>query len=306
MTISLIYSVAIIAVANPVLASGNQKVMLLKPSSAWNVNYAKDGCTLGRQFGEGDDRVLVVLNRYGPGDGFGMTVSGKSMKVSDINGIAKVQFGPSEVVQSLDYAPGNLGKLPTFVFNGGIRIAPLSSAELKLREKGFGKRSTKTYASTEPEKIDGARLTAVKYIEFGRPLNHVVRLETGSMRSPLAALDKCTDELTTHWGIDYEKHKNLRQKARPVNNPGEWVTQNDYPPKMLQSGQPANIAFRLDIGADGKPTGCYIQAATHPKEFDSAVCGSILNRARFSPAMDAQGNSINSYYLGRVNFRLPE
>ena len=125
------------------------------------------------------------------------------------------------------------------------------------------------------------------------------------MRGPLAALDKCADDLLTSWGLDAEKHKNLRQEAKPMKSPGKWIVSSDYPLDMLMAGQPALVNFRLNIGTDGIPVSCHIQTTTRPKEFDKAVCKSVMRRARFSPALDAQGQPIATYFQSAVRFQLP-
>jgi outer membrane biosynthesis protein TonB len=130
-------------------------------------------------------------------------------------------------------------------------------------------------------------------------------LETGSMRRPLAALDTCIDNLLISWGVDVEKHKTLSKQVKPLQSPDKWIVSSDYPENMLSAGQPALVNFRLSIGPDGLPTACHIQAATRPKEFDNAVCKSVMRRARFSPALDATGQPLVSYYQSNVYFRLP-
>jgi hypothetical protein len=74
---------------------------------------------------------------------------------------------------------------------------------------------------------------------------------------------------------------------------------------MLGIGQPAIVEFRLSIGADGVPLACHIQETTRPKEFDNAVCKSLMRRARFEPALDATGTAITSYYRNTVRFQIP-
>jgi Gram-negative bacterial TonB protein C-terminal len=297
--------IAIIAASASQLVFAKSEPLVLKPTSAWHLDYGKDSCRMARQFGEGDKQVLVIFNRYGPGEPFRLIVSGAPFKVSSPAGIAKVQFGPNEEVQSISYSSGSFDKLPALVFDGSIRIAPLTPAELKIQIETYKLQKSKPYLTYDPVPINELRQKAVKYLEIGKSSRQTIRLEIGSMRASLAALEKCSDELTMRWGIDYEKHKNLQQSARPANFPGSWVTTNDYPSNMITAAQPANVVFRLDISADGKPTGCHIQATTQAKEFDDAVCGSILKRARFTPALDAEGKPIASYYINQVNFRLP-
>jgi hypothetical protein len=155
------------------------------------------------------------------------------------------------------------------------------------------------------EPISEDRQKAVRYLRVGKPLRKPVTLETGSMRAPLAALDTCIDNLLISWGVDVEKHKTLRKQAEPLQSPGKWVVSSDYPNNMLSVGQPALVNFRLSIGPDGVPSACHIQATTRPKEFDNAVCKSVMRRARFSPALDATGQPMPSYYQNTVRFQIP-
>ena len=273
--------------------------IILKPTSAWQVNYADERCRLGRQFGEGEQMVLLFMDRFAPGEDFRLTIAGKLMKTNVQKGDADVLFGPSEQEQKLAFLGGNLGKEPALVFTRSARIAPPSAAEalaIKNREDG---------AWIEIQPISEERNKAAKYVRVGKPLKTAVTLQTGSMRAPFAALDTCIDNLLTSWGIDVEKHKTLSRRVTPLESPRKWIVSSDYPSKMLSAGQPALVNFRLNIGPDGVPTACHIQATTRPKEFDDAVCKSVIKRARFASALDAQGQPLASYYQNDVYFALP-
>lgn len=271
----------------------------LKPTSAWHVDYADERCRLARQFGEGEQTVLLFMDRFGPSEYFRLTLAGKLIKTNLEKGDAAIQFGPSEEEQKLAFLKGNLGKDPALVFSSSSRIAPPSAAEL------LAIRNRKNTEWIEVDPISEARQKAVRYLRVGKPLRKAVTLETGSMRGPSAALDTCINNLLISWGVDVEKHKTLSQNAKPLQSPGKWIVSSDYPLDMLSAGQPALVNFRLSIGANGVPTACYIQSTTRPKEFDNAVCKSVMRRARFSPALDAQGQPLASYYQNSVYFSLP-
>lgn len=273
--------------------------LALKPTSAWHVDYADERCRLARQFGEGEQTVLLFMDRFGPGEYFRLTLAGKLIRTHLEKGDAAVQFGPSEEEQKLAYLKGNLGKDPALVFSSSARIAPPSAAEL------LAIRNRKNTEWIEVEPISEDRQKAVRYLRVGKPLRKPVILETGSMRAPSAALDTCIDNLLIGWGVDVAKHKTLSQNAAPLQSPGKWIVSSDYPLDMLSAGQPALVNFRLSIGANGVPTACYIQSTTRPKEFDNAVCKSVMRRARFSPALDANGQPLASYYRNSVYFHIP-
>lgn len=297
---SRIASLIIFALATPTsTVAAPPEPVVLKPSSSWQLNYAEERCRLGRQFGEGEQKVLLFMDRFAPSEYFRLTIAGKRMRTAVQKGDAHIQFGPNEEEQQLAFLNGNLGKEPALVFSSSARIAPPSAAELlaiKNREKT-------EWVVIKPVSED--RQKAVRYLRVGKPLRKPVTLETGSMRAPLAALDTCIDNLLTSWGVDVEKHKTLTRAVTPLKSPDKWIVSSDYPTDMLSAGQPALVNFRLSIGPDGVPTACHIQATTRPKEFDNAVCKSVMRRARFSPALDATGQPLVSYYQNNVYFRLP-
>jgi Gram-negative bacterial TonB protein C-terminal len=278
----------------------------LKPTSQWQVDYATDYCRLGRQFGEGENTVLLILDKYGPGESFAMTVAGQAVRVRDNVTEALVQFGPIEDDQRLIFFKGTFGKEDALVLRGSTRIAPPTASEMKSIKDQIN--AIKNKRGSEPVQIipiTAEQEAAVRYFQISEPLRRTVILETGSMKAPFAALDKCIDELVTHWGVDVEKHKSLTRKAVPAENPGRWITTSDYPKAMAWDGQRALVEFRLNVGPDGKPTACYIQATTRPKEFDDAVCKSLMQRGKFEPALDAEGRPLASYWRSRVTFDLP-
>ena len=295
---SFVASLIFVALAMPAPAAPPAP-LILKPTSAWQIDYADERCRLGRQFGEGKQTVLLIMDRFGPSEYFRLTIAGQVVKTFVEKGDADIQFGPSEEEQQLAFLKGNLGKEPALIFSGSMRIAPPSATELlaiKNREKTEG-------GVVEP--ISDDRQKAVRHLRVSKPLRKPVMLETGSMRAPLAALDTCIENLLTSWGLDVERHKTLSRTVTPLKSPDKWIMPSDYPNEMLSAGQPALVSFRLSIGPDGVPADCHIQATTRPKEFDNAVCKSVMRRARFFPALDAQGQPLASYYQNNVYFRIP-
>lgn len=290
---------AITSITAPAFGKSAKEALVLKPTSAWHVDYAEDRCRLARGFGEGDQQVYVFFDRYGPTEYFRLTVAGKPVRTVSEKGDAGVQFGPTEQEQQLLFFSGNSGKFPALVFASNLRLAGPSEAELDaIKNKGKDE-----WIELAP--ISEARQKAIKYLTIGKPLRRPVTLQTGAMRAPFVALDKCIDNLMTTWGIDVEKHRSLTRNATPTDSPGKWVVSHDYPLDMLSAGQPAIVEFRLSVGADGVPTACHIQSTTRPKEFDNAVCKSVMRRARFDPALDAEGKPLASYYRNTVRFQIP-
>ena len=288
-----------LGLTTPVAAQSNREPLRLKASSPWNVDYATDRCRLMRKFGEGEELVFAIFDRYGPGERFRMTIAGKPLKTAVEEGEATVQFGPTESVQKLAFFKGNLGEYPALVFQSQTRVAPPSLLEMSAIDK----RKDDEWIELSP--VGPQREGAIRYMTIGKPLRRAVVMETGPMRKSFEALNTCVDNLMASWGIDVEKHKTLTREAKPAENPERWVVSADYPLKMLSAAQPAIVEFRLSVGIDGKPTACHIQSTTRPKEFDNAVCKSVMRRAQLDPALDSEGKPIASFYRNTVSFRIP-
>lgn len=271
----------------------------LAPSSKWNLHYGEDSCSIGRSFGEENDKVVLVMTRYQPGDALRLNFTGKPTYTSQNDGTVVLRFGPTEAAQRVDFFPANSAdKTPALIIRDAVRIAPRSDAEMAASEaaKKAGQLSFKwSDISIEQE-------SAVTFIEVSKAVRRPFVLETGSLAGPLAALRKCTDELLGHWGIDVAKHAVLMRPALPKSDPRHWVKPRDYPPAMIMDGKRAIVHFRLNVGADGKPTACHIQQSTRPKAFDDAVCRAIMRNAEFDPALDAGGAPLASYWLNTVTF----
>ena len=94
--------------------------------------------------------------------------------------------------------------------------------------------------------------------------------------------------------------------AAPRNNPGSWVTTNDYPSIAIRLEQEGTTGFKVTVGADGRVLDCMVtQSSGHPA-LDSATCKNVTRRARFKPAMDGFGEKTAGSYSSSVRWQLPD
>ena len=283
----------------PALAKSDP--LVLKPSSKWTLDYSPDSCRLARQYGEGDDAVLMILTRYAPGVAAEMVLSGKPLRPIADRSDADITFGPQEETLDRDFVRGELGDRPMMFVLGTFAPWKLSDEEKKLREAA----DEEGKHFVEDEDRNAARLAAIEWIEVDASFIKPIRMQTGPLDKPFAAFDTCMDELVHHWGVDVERYKNRLQSPKPANSPGRWVIPSDYPREALRGGQQAIIHFRLSVDAEGQVSDCHIQGATAGDGFKDAVCSSISKRARFEPALDADGNAMAGYYISTVRFEMP-
>ena len=95
------------------------------------------------------------------------------------------------------------------------------------------------------------------------------------------------------------------EALKPLSNPGEWVTPDDYPTSAMRAGKTGTTAFKLDVSPDGTVTKCTIMASSGTPELDEAACTLVTARARFSPAK-MNGKPVTATYSNRVVWSIPE
>jgi periplasmic protein TonB len=121
------------------------------------------------------------------------------------------------------------------------------------------------------------------------------------IKTPIDVVDKPTENVEP----DYKPITQSLVKPKPKGNPGNWVATNDYPASALSQEREGTSAFRLLVGKDGRSKSCVITSSSGHKDLDSATCAALMRRARFNPALDENGNPIESSYANRVRWQIP-
>ena len=85
--------------------------------------------------------------------------------------------------------------------------------------------------------------------------------------------------------------------VRPKGSPAHWFRAKDLPKLDQKAGL---TTFDLTIDRSGLPSTCSIVVPSGSENLDTAVCKTLLKRARFKPSMDADGNTTASVYRERV------
>ena len=94
--------------------------------------------------------------------------------------------------------------------------------------------------------------------------------------------------------------------AAPRGNPGSWATTNDYPSRALREEREGTTSFRVSVGPDGRVTDCQVTSSSGSPDLDEATCANVRRRARFTPAMDGEGNPTTGSYSNRIRWVIPK
>ena len=93
--------------------------------------------------------------------------------------------------------------------------------------------------------------------------------------------------------------------VRAIGNRNTWITTDDYPAAALRAEDEGSVAISVQVGSDGRVTGCTVTAPSGSSTLDSAACRLYQRRARFEPARDDAGAAIATSYTDRVRWQLP-
>ena len=96
-----------------------------------------------------------------------------------------------------------------------------------------------------------------------------------------------------------------RPDPRPRGNPGLWATMNNYRSVALQEEFEGTPGVSVTVGPDGRVSDCVITLSSGSSELDMATCTNVKQRARFHPALDANGSPTTSEYANRIGWEIP-
>lgn len=94
------------------------------------------------------------------------------------------------------------------------------------------------------------------------------------------------------------------EHARARANLASYISDGDYPSEALRLNQQGTVGFDLDVAEDGRVIYCHVTASSGSQLLDLRTCQVMLDRARFEPARDEQGNPVPDRISSRVTWRI--
>ena len=262
-----------LAAMSAVPAPAAAEPVILAPSTPWTLDYATDHCRLARTFGEGEQKVALLIDRAGPMPVYRFTVAGAPMRSRD-RASWPLRLRPDGDPMEQGAFKGELGDFGDAVIFSAV---PWPEA---VKTPDF-----------DPD-----------FVEIGGLRGDDVRLATGSFEAPLAEMEKCIDSLVRDWGLDPDEQRSLSQNPVPLGDIAEWIRSSDYPRMASFLGRQGSLAVRMSVLPDGTPSDCAVQLRTTPADFDAAACDALMKRAQFTPGLDAAGNPVAALWEARVAF----
>jgi protein TonB len=95
------------------------------------------------------------------------------------------------------------------------------------------------------------------------------------------------------------------EPARARANLGSYVSNDDYPTSAIRNEEQGTTRFVLQVGADGRVSGCSVTGSSGSTALDSTACRLMRARARFTPARDSSGNPTTDSVANAIHWVLP-
>lgn len=94
------------------------------------------------------------------------------------------------------------------------------------------------------------------------------------------------------------------EHARARANLASYISDGDYPEEAVRLNQQGTVGFDLDVSEEGRVIYCHVTASSGSELLDLRTCQVMLERARFEPARDEQGNPVPDRISSRVRWIL--
>ena len=88
--------------------------------------------------------------------------------------------------------------------------------------------------------------------------------------------------------------------------PLPWFDLNDYPTKAFEREWQGVTNFAVVVGPDGRPADCKVTKSSGYEMLDRSACWVPMKRARFIPAVGADGRPTYGVYRSQVVWQRPD
>ena len=281
------------ALAVPVVAQDAGPRVFTRTGS-WALDAGEDVCRLARAFTNGTDQISLALERNRADPVVRLVLVGDAVAPYRSAEEIGYAFLPANDQRSARYVHSETADGQGYFNFGAVFIGanPFAGPPPADPAAPYNRAAEQDFA---------AGITA---IEFNTGLTQNIRLETGSLRGAITALQACADDLLRTWGLDWERHQTMTRRAVPAGPAFEWVPGGVVGFQDFASFAGAQNPFRVMVSAEGRPTSCTAHWVSLEARQNERICAGIMENGAFTPALDAAGQPMASYWMVDYMFGL--
>lgn len=270
-----------------------QDVAVFKPASVWAADYGEDYCRLIREFSDGTNTINLAFQRVQPGADTQVMLIGNGVRT--FRGATQLtwHFTPTDSERKTNYARSETGDGQQYLRMDNVTLVPFTPPA-----PGTPPGPPPPYSRTDEQ----AKTKAYTGLTMTAGLTRPIQIDTGPLDGPVAALQTCADDLLQTWGLDPAKHKTLTAVAVPTPRADGILPTGTIPFSDFAKFAGGGNTIRLMLNAEGKPTACHVHSPTLSAAKNEEICKLAMERASFTPAKDAQGQAMASYWMGSPMF----
>lgn len=254
--------------------SGASSAAPIQPTSKWEVQYSDRACTAKRTFG--DTMLAIRPSPLGKTVRFVVEAPGEAKSVRQYGSTIDLRNGGPSIQSSSMIYPLTARKR-----RGLTTIVAADDARRVMGEARF----TIWSGDKLVKRVDGLP---------NSPRVMAADLAIGPMGGLAKALDKCVGDLQRHWGMVDGKLPERMNSAPPSGNVQGIFTDQDFPVDRIDYNKITASQALLMIDEAGNVVDCVTMQTSGSAAIDAVVCQAIEERAKFRPALDAQGRPVRS------------
>lgn len=279
---------------SPALAQGERQVF--EPSGPWALDYGDDYCRLARTFSDGSDELALAFERIQPGPFMRMILVSDGIKMYRRASTIGWRFTPTDAGRESPYTKSQTADGKQYFNLGPVMLAPMAPPA-----PGAPPAPPPPYDPAQ-EQAAAKALTGFA-LEGG--LTSPVQVDTEALDAPIGALQACANDLLKTWGLDPAKHGVGYTPAIPEGGGVGWLPTGTIPFTDFAKLAGGSNQVRLMVDASGKPTDCHIHWPMLAQSLNDRICKTLLDKGKFEPAKDPDGQTMASYWVGNPMFLGP-
>jgi periplasmic protein TonB len=97
----------------------------------------------------------------------------------------------------------------------------------------------------------------------------------------------------------------VNKAASAKGNPATWFSTDDYPARALREEAEGTVGISWEINEQGRAENCRVTQSSGNADLDEASCRVLMRKARYTPALDQNGNPMRTTSSRRVSWKMP-